>query len=297
MTTALSRIEQIKADARTLVRDLKISGEQAELRHEVLASIPSRPPAKGWLSSAFGVRQSPFHSGEKMHNGVDIAADVGTPVFATADGVVTFAGLNGGYGKYLRINHGFGISTRFAHSGELLVKKGQRIRRGDQIAVIGLTGRTTGPHVHYEVLIHDQPVDPEQFFIEATLAKEPAPLALAAASAPMGGDTDLPQEEAADADHGWRSMGLAGERLLFASSLPGVLGRTTTTDVMFFAALLLMLTIASSLVRLGEPKAQPLTVAFTPRRGETSPKRSSPSPYGLGIWANSEADDDDEEAA
>ena len=169
----------------------------AALRHEVLASIPSRPPAKGWLSSAFGVRESPFHKGEKMHNGIDVAADVGTPVFATADGTVTFAGNNGGYGKYVRISHGLGISTRYAHNAELLVKRGQMVHRGDQIAVIGVTGRTTGPHVHYEVLVHEQPVDPEHFFFEEKLQQEPK-VAIASAVKPMGGEAETMAESASE---------------------------------------------------------------------------------------------------
>jgi hypothetical protein len=233
-----------------------------------------------------------------MHNGVDIAADVGTPVYATADGTVAFAGVNGSYGNYIRINHGFGIATRYAHNAKLLVKKGQKVHRGDQIGVIGLTGRTTGPHVHYEILVKDQPVDPAHFFFEETLAKQPPALAQALLVKPMGGETEpvlqsivdefaTPIKESDELTAGpSRFLSFTGETLFFASALPKGFGRTTTTDMMMFTALLVLLTVASSLVKIPEA-----------RRFARAAVRAKHSSYQstLGIWAGGTSNEDDDD--
>ncbi len=131
-----------------------------------LAALPTRKPAIGYFTSGFGIRNSPFGGGDKMHEGLDIANHPGTLILSTAFGVVHFAGHKPGYGKTVIIDHGYGIETWYGHSRTLLVKEGDKIRRGQKIAQIGNSGRSTGPHVHYEVRVHGIPVDPLSYIIE-----------------------------------------------------------------------------------------------------------------------------------
>ena len=119
-------------------------------------TTPSIWPAAGYVSSPYGLR----FNGTEFHQGIDIAADMGTPIVATADGVVTAAGWNGGYGNMVDVDHGGGIVTRYGHASAVAVTVGQQVRRGEVIAYVGSTGRSTGPHVHYEVRVDGQPVNP-----------------------------------------------------------------------------------------------------------------------------------------
>ena len=135
-------------------------------RSVLLASTPSIWPVKGWLSSRFGYRRSPFTNQREFHAGIDIVAREGTPIFAPADGVVIGAKRLGGFGKLVRIQHMQGIVTTFAHNSVNLVKVGQRVRRGDIIARVGSTGRSTGPHLHYEVRINGVAVNPKLYIVE-----------------------------------------------------------------------------------------------------------------------------------
>ncbi|MBT9384427.1 peptidoglycan DD-metalloendopeptidase family protein [Pseudooceanicola sp. CBS1P-1] len=111
-------------------------------------------------SSPFGVRHDPKNGSLRHHYGVDLAAPIGTPLYATGDGVITFAGWSTGYGRLIKIRHAFGIETRYGHLSRIRVKVGQRVSRGDRIGDIGVSGRVTGPHVHYEVRVNGKPVDP-----------------------------------------------------------------------------------------------------------------------------------------
>ena len=119
-------------------------------------TMPSIWPAAGYVSSPYGLR----FNGTEFHQGIDIAADMGAPIVATADGVVTAAGWNGGYGNMVDVDHGGGIVTRYGHASAVAVTVGQQVRRGEVIAYVGSTGRSTGPHVHYEVRVDGQPVNP-----------------------------------------------------------------------------------------------------------------------------------------
>ena len=119
-------------------------------------TMPSIWPTAGFVSSPYGLR----FNGTEFHQGIDIAADMGAPIVATADGVVTAAGWNGGYGNMVDVDHGGGIVTRYGHASALAVTVGQQVRRGEVIAYVGSTGRSTGPHVHYEVRVDGQPVNP-----------------------------------------------------------------------------------------------------------------------------------------
>lgn len=125
------------------------------------ASIPSRMPVDGVrLSSSFGMREHPVLGGRRAHKGVDLAAPTGTPIYATADGVVEKAEWFSGYGLYVQLDHGAQLETRYGHMSRLNVASGQRVRKGDVIGYVGSTGRSTGPHLHYEVRIAGEAMNP-----------------------------------------------------------------------------------------------------------------------------------------
>ena len=131
---------------------------------EKLNHTPSILPVNGPISSPFGYRRNPFGGwSSEFHNGIDIACDYGTPVLATADGIVTFAGWDGYWGRKVQINHGYGIVTFYAHNYKLTVKVGDEVKKGDIIAYSGNSGRSTGSHLHYTAYIDGQLVDPLMF--------------------------------------------------------------------------------------------------------------------------------------
>lgn len=116
------------------------------------------------MSSGYGVRRDPVYGSTKFHEGLDFAAAIGTPVFATADGVVEVAERKGGYGNCIDINHGYNYVTRFGHLSEIKVTKGQIVKRGELIGLVGNTGKSTGPHLHYEVRFKDEPQNPVNYY-------------------------------------------------------------------------------------------------------------------------------------
>jgi murein DD-endopeptidase MepM/ murein hydrolase activator NlpD len=132
----------------------------------LLSSIPSVAPVDGWVTSGFGTRVSPFTGERTAHAGVDIAAPVGTPILAPADGVVIFTGAKAGFGNFVMIAHGYGVVTRYGHNHQNLVQPGQKVSRGEQIATVGETGRATGPHLHYEVVINGRLENPQKFILD-----------------------------------------------------------------------------------------------------------------------------------
>jgi len=131
----------------------------------LLASTPSIWPTKGWISSDFGYRLSPFTNEKEFHKGLDICNRRGAPIVSPADGVVTAVETDAGYGRIITINHGRGLVTRYAHLDKAHVKKGQAVKRGQEVAVVGNTGRTTGPHLHYEVHLNGVPVNPMRYIL------------------------------------------------------------------------------------------------------------------------------------
>lgn len=131
------------------------------------ASLSGRPVTRGWMSSRYGYRTDPFKGHLAMHKGVDFAGKDGSDIVATASGVVTYAGERYGYGLMVEINHGNGLSTRYGHAKELLVKTGDIVKPGEAIALMGSSGRSTGPHVHYEVLKNGQQVNPHPYIARA----------------------------------------------------------------------------------------------------------------------------------
>ncbi len=125
--------------------------------------LSGRPITKGWLSSYYGVRKDPFNGKPTMHKGVDFAGKENTPIIATASGVVTWASKRYGYGQLIEINHGNGLITRYGHNKDLLVNVGDVVNKGQNIALMGSTGRSTGPHVHYEILRNNKQINPIKF--------------------------------------------------------------------------------------------------------------------------------------
>jgi len=130
-----------------------------------LVSTPSIFPARGLIHSGFGMRRSPFTGKLERHDGLDIAAEYGTNVVSTADGVVVFSGTQNGYGKVVVIAHGYGVSTKYGHNSQLLVSSGDPVKRGQVIARVGNTGRATGTHLHYEVLRNGIAVNPKNYIV------------------------------------------------------------------------------------------------------------------------------------
>jgi murein DD-endopeptidase MepM/ murein hydrolase activator NlpD len=127
-------------------------------------AVPSRMPLAGMtLTSSYGMRTHPVLGGRRQHNGVDLAAPTGTPVYATADGRIGRAELFSSYGNYVQIEHGGQLQTRYAHLSSYTVQAGQMVRRGDLIGYVGSTGRSTGPHLHYEVRVAGEAVDPTPY--------------------------------------------------------------------------------------------------------------------------------------
>ena len=137
---------------------------QIEKNLYLWSHIPSiNPVTSKSICSGFGYRRDPIDRNIRMHWGIDIGAPRGTPIYASADGVVTSAGWNGGYGWTLDVDHGFGFKTRYAHCSTLLVKKDAPVKRGQLIATVGSTGRTVAPHLHYEICVSGEKINPEEF--------------------------------------------------------------------------------------------------------------------------------------
>ncbi|MEM1004706.1 MAG: M23 family metallopeptidase [Pseudomonadota bacterium] len=147
-----------EARANTLLQQM----DQLNLYRIAAEKAPFAAPTRSAvrMTSGFGYRRDPFSGGRRMHSGVDFAGSHGTDIFATADGVVVFEGWKSGYGRVVKIRHAFGIETVYAHNTKNRVKKGQRVSRGDHIADMGSTGRSTGTHLHYEVRVNGKPVNP-----------------------------------------------------------------------------------------------------------------------------------------
>ena len=156
-----------------LLRDL-LTGLESRLqtvrsdvdkRNQLAAATPSIWPTHGWLSSSMGNRTDPLTGGRDFHPGLDISADKGDPVYATADGKVTHAASAGNYGNLVILEHGYGLETRYGHLSTFKAKVGQQVKRGDLLGLVGSTGRTTGPHLHYEVRANGRILNPLQLLL------------------------------------------------------------------------------------------------------------------------------------
>lgn len=160
-----SELERLKTEADLEEISLQDLNKFVQDQRSILAATPSIWPTRGWLTSGFGIRISPFTGQKAMHEGIDIATKVGTPIKTSADGIISFIGFTPDFGKLVTIDHGYGITTRYAHCSEIKTKVGRRVKRGDVIASVGNTGRSTGPHLHYEVRINGVPVNPKKYIL------------------------------------------------------------------------------------------------------------------------------------
>jgi hypothetical protein len=171
------------ADLNSVQKDLSRLDREARLQLESFESIvsalsekqnrwdhlPSIQPTPGWIISPFGVRRDPLVGELRMHEGIDIAGPEGTSITASAAGIVKFVGYRNNYGLCLEVDHGYGISTRYAHCSMVKVSVGQSVSRGQVVALVGQTGRVTGPHLHYEVMVNGQATDPTNYILSARM--------------------------------------------------------------------------------------------------------------------------------
>lgn len=163
MHEQVDQIEQVASIQKTSFDSLVKS---LDGKRNLLAATPSLRPTRGWISSEFGYRISPFTGKRELHKGLDIANRNGTPIIAPADGVVTYAKKKWLIGNMVTIDHGYGMVTRYGHLDKFKIKKGARVKRGEVIALMGTTGRSTGPHLHYEILMNGVPVDPMRYILD-----------------------------------------------------------------------------------------------------------------------------------
>jgi len=167
-----AELDQAVADVDKLLRQTRFEQQSLNQIHDqllekkdLLEHTPSIAPTDGYLSRGFGVRTDPFTGLRQPHWGIDLAADIGTPVCASASGTVFFTGWHYGLGRLAIIDHGYGYRTHYGHLSQIKVKKGQRVKRGDVIGVVGNTGYSTGPHLHYEVHLKGEPVNPQNYIL------------------------------------------------------------------------------------------------------------------------------------
>ncbi|MFQ6618801.1 MAG: M23 family metallopeptidase, partial [Fidelibacterota bacterium] len=171
------KISELKFDVDKMAREISLEKlsykeiyDSFRYNIELIKRTPSiKPVVGGYLNDGFGMRRDPFTNEIRPHRGVDISARKGTPVFATADGVVVYAQYKGTFGKAIKIDHGYGFSTVYAHLSKIYVKQGQKVHRRDIIGEVGNTGRSTAPHLHYEVRANDNPVNPFDYFFAGYL--------------------------------------------------------------------------------------------------------------------------------
>ncbi len=162
---AESELERLLRQARFEKENFEQIYSSLSERKKILDHSPSIRPTSGYLSCGFGVRIDPFTGRRQLHQGVDLAADIGTPVYVTADGVVNHVGRDVGLGKLVRIDHLYGYTTVYAHLSRITVKRGQHVKRGDLVGAVGNTGYSTGPHLHYEVHYQGRAQNPLKYFL------------------------------------------------------------------------------------------------------------------------------------
>jgi murein DD-endopeptidase MepM/ murein hydrolase activator NlpD len=189
--SALGGLTKVEEHLSRFVSSLQSTNKMLETKNQVLAGVPSVKPANGWISSPYGKRRSPVNGKWVHHNGLDIAAPLGSTVVASAAGRILHAGWKGAFGRLVEIDHGKGVVTRYGHNGKLFVKKGDYVVRGQKISTIGMTGRTTGPHLHYEIHVKKKSVNPKRYIDIAPVQHFADPVVVAkidpASPVPMGG--------------------------------------------------------------------------------------------------------------
>jgi len=160
-------VDKMAFRSHRLQKDLNVLEERFVAQSRLLSSTPSVAPVRGILTDGFGGRSDPFTGEPGQHNAVDISSAVGQAVRAPADGIVVKAEWANGYGNVIYISHGYGYSTRYGHLSGFSVQPGTRVKRGDVIGYVGSTGRSTGPHLHYEVRVNNNPVNPLEYILNA----------------------------------------------------------------------------------------------------------------------------------
>ncbi len=159
--------ERLSLKSLTLEQNLHDLYELLSDQKSFLNALPTKKPAEGYFTNGFGVRLSPLGDGvEKMHEGVDVANVMGTPIRSPALATVSYAGRKSGYGQIVILDHGYGLETWYGHTSKVLVKPGQKVKRGQTIALMGNSGQSTGSHLHYEVRVQGIPVDPLAYILE-----------------------------------------------------------------------------------------------------------------------------------
>ncbi|MCS7230437.1 MAG: peptidoglycan DD-metalloendopeptidase family protein [Candidatus Kryptonium sp.] len=166
LAESFAKLNKLEREVRLQQKSYEEIYKQYKLNQEKFRHIPAILPLKGGLASKFGYRRHPILGIWAMHEGVDLVVDVGTPVYATGDGIVSYVGYRGRYGLLVEINHGFGYVTIYAHLSKALVREGQKVKRGDKIGLSGATGLVTAPHLHYEVWKDGIPQNPLNYFFE-----------------------------------------------------------------------------------------------------------------------------------
>jgi murein DD-endopeptidase MepM/ murein hydrolase activator NlpD len=163
MMESLDRLSEVGEEQEESFKALisHLEGQTAKLSH-----TPSISPTKGWITSGFGYRVSPFTKKRELHRGIDIAGRQGTPIIAPADGRVRYAGPDRSLGNSVIVRHGYGVETLYGHLSEILVKSGEKVKRGARIGLMGSTGRSTGPHLHYQVNVSGVAVNPHNYMLD-----------------------------------------------------------------------------------------------------------------------------------
>jgi len=160
-------VDQMNFRSRRIASDLSLLEEKFVEKSQMLASTPSIVPVRGILTDGFGGRSDPFTGEKGNHGAVDISSAAGQPVRAPADGIIVKADWANGYGNVVYISHGYGLSTRYGHLAKFNARPGQKVKRGEVIGFVGSTGRSTGPHLHYEVRMNGNPVNPLEYILNA----------------------------------------------------------------------------------------------------------------------------------
>lgn len=156
-------LDNLKVAAAQQEAGMKKLADYLENRNSVLASTPDIWPVRGFITSTFGNRKSPIYGTPQFHEGLDIANSVGTPVIATANGTIAELGYQSGYGRFIKIQHGYGMVTVYGHLSRTAVSEGQRVKKGEVVGYVGNTGSSTGPHLHYEVRVNGVPTNPMKY--------------------------------------------------------------------------------------------------------------------------------------
>jgi murein DD-endopeptidase MepM/ murein hydrolase activator NlpD len=164
--STLNEVNGLYQGAKELDSNFKILEQSFQKQYLLLASTPSIAPVKGFISSGFGVRKNPFTTAADFHMGIDITAPLGQPVAASAAGTIIFTGYKTGIGNMIMIDHGYGIHTHYGHLSKIIVNVGQQVKRWDIVGLVGNTGKSSGPHLHYEIVRNDNPLNPLDYMLD-----------------------------------------------------------------------------------------------------------------------------------